>query len=80
MLIPKLEQTPFLWGVPIWEFFRLPAHSHTGSPHMEMGMVVLTHPLESRARHPNFGILGDQTRPRFHNIMVSPFPYGEQAQ
>ena len=31
-------------GVPIWEFFRLPAHFHTGSPHMEMGRVVLMHP------------------------------------
>ena len=57
MLIPKLEQTPFLWGVPIWDFFRLPAHFHTGSPHTEMGRVVLTHPWVTGAspKFWNFG-------------------------
>ncbi len=31
-------------GVPIWDFFCLPAHFHTGNPYMVMGRVVLTHP------------------------------------
>ena len=52
-------ETNSVWkqGFPIWEYLRHPAHSRTGTPHMEMGSVHLKTSKSRVEEHltPNFG-------------------------
>ena len=54
---PQME-TNSIWkrGFPVWEYPSLPAHFRTGTPHMEMGSVVLatTKSRIDRASSPKF--------------------------
>jgi hypothetical protein len=50
---PQME-TNSIWkrGFPVWEYPSVPAHFCTGTPHMEMGSVVLA-TSKSRVEEPH---------------------------
>jgi hypothetical protein len=80
---PQME-TNSIWkrGFPVWEYPSVPAHFRTGTPHMEMGSVVLA-TSKSRVEEPHrfqfpYGDhhmeTGIDTSP--YGKGESPFPYG----